>query len=226
MKDSLTPETLNLVLLGPPGAGKGTQARLLAERYRLTQLSTGDLLREAVNARTEAGDAAADIMQRGELVPDAIVTQILADRLDADDLGGVIFDGYPRTAAQAEALDSLLVERDRTITLAISLEVHHESIADRICGRFTCDDCGEGYHDYFKLPRAQGECDTCGGTSFSRRSDDTSETVMTRLRAYAEQSAPIEEFYATRGVLHKADAMGPIGAVSARLSACVEEALA
>ncbi len=218
--------TVNLVLLGAPGAGKGTQARLLAERFGLTQLSTGDLLREAVNAGTPAGDAAADIMQRGELVPDEIVTKILADRLDRGDLGGVIFDGYPRTVAQAHALEGILAGRGRAVTATISLDVHHESIAERICGRFTCAGCGEGYHDRFKLPQAEGVCDKCGGSDFGRRADDTSEAVLTRLAAYAEQTAPVEEFYESRDVLHRADAMGAIGAVSKRLSACVEEALA
>ncbi len=218
--------TTNLVLLGAPGAGKGTQARMLAERFGLTQLSTGDLLRDAVNAGTPAGDAAADIMQRGELVPDEVVTQTLADRLDRGDLGGLIFDGYPCTVAQAHALQAMLADRGRAVTATISLDVHPESIAERICGRFTCDGCGEGYHDRFKLPQAEGACDTCGGTDFSRRADDTSEAVKARLRAYAEQTAPVEEFYESRGVLQRADAMGAIGAVSKRLSACVEEALA
>lgn len=226
MDGSPVRQSANLILLGAPGAGKGTQARLLAERFGLTQISTGELLREAAKAGTQAGAAAAEIMQRGDLVPDEIVTQALADRLDAGDVGGVIFDGYPRSVAQAHALDALLAARGRTITAAISLDVYPESIAERICGRFTCSTCGEGYHDRFKLPQIAGECEVCGGGDFSRRVDDTTETVLTRLATYAEQTAPVEEFYANRALLKKTDAMGAIGAVASRLSACVEEALA
>lgn len=215
----------DLVLLGPPGAGKGTQARNLTERFGLVQLSTGDLLRAAVAAGTEAGLAAKAVMERGELVSDGIVTQILADRLDEGDCEGVIFDGYPRTIAQAEALDALLAERGRSIATAISLEVHAGKLADRICGRFTCSSCGEGYHDRFKQPQEEGRCDACGGTEFTRRADDTAETVIERLKAYAEQTAPLEKFYEDRGQLQRVNAMGQIGAVTARVADCVEYAV-
>lgn len=218
-------QTVDLVLLGPPGAGKGTQARLLAERFQLQQVSTGDLLRDAVAEGSEVGLAAREIMERGDLVPDDIVTRILADRLDRDAGQGVIFDGYPRTIAQAKALDALMTARGRTIGTAISLDVHPEKLAARICGRFTCTGCGEGYHDEFKQPREEGVCDECGGTEFSRRADDSAETVIERLKAYAGQTAPLEKFYEDRGQLQRVNAMGQIGAVSARVASRVESAL-
>lgn len=218
-------QATDLVLLGPPGAGKGTQARLLAERFQLEQLSTGDLLRAAVSEETEAGLAAKAIMERGDLVSDDIVTQVLADRLDQDAGQGVIFDGYPRTIAQAEALDALMAERGRRIGTAIALEVHPEKLAERIYGRFTCTHCGEGYHDQFKQPQVDGQCDECGGSEFSRRADDSAKTVIERMKAYSIQTAPLEKFYEDRGQLERVNAMGQIGAVSARVAARVENAL-
>ena len=220
----VTPEVSNLVLLGPPGAGKGTQARVLQDRFGLVQLSTGDLLRNAVAAGTEAGLAAKTVMERGDLVSDDIVIAILKDRIAAPDCaGGVIFDGFPRTVAQAEALDDLLAGLGTSIRAAISLEVDDDAMVERISGRFTCADCGEGYHDSFKPTTAEGRCDQCGGANFARRADDNAETVAQRLKAYHAQTAPLISYYGLRGSLQCVDAMQPIEAVSASLTAIVEE---
>ncbi|MFU8776636.1 MAG: adenylate kinase, partial [Roseovarius sp.] len=168
----------NLVLLGPPGAGKGTQARMLEEQFGLVQLSTGDLLRAAVAAGTEAGRAAKAVMEAGDLVSDEIVIAILRDRLAAPDCAkGVILDGFPRTTVQAEALDGLLAEIGQGIRAAISLEVDDAAMVTRISGRYTCGGCGEGYHDTFKVPSRLGVCDKCGSTEMKRRADDNAETV-------------------------------------------------
>lgn len=217
----------NLVLLGPPGAGKGTQARKLEEGFGLIQLSTGDLLRAAVAAGTEAGKAAKAVMERGDLVSDDIVIAILRDRLgEPDCANGVIFDGFPRTAAQAEALDALMAEAGSSITSAISLEVDDAAMVDRISGRFTCAGCGEGYHDSFKQPAKDGVCDNCGSGEFNRRADDNAETVAQRLKAYHAQTAPLIAYYGERGVLKGVDAMAQIDTVSESLTAIVQEALA
>lgn len=217
----------DLVLLGPPGAGKGTQARILQERFGLVQLSTGDLLREAVAQGTPAGLAAKDVMAAGGLVSDEIVVAILRDRLAADDCAaGVIFDGFPRTAVQAEALDALLAGAGRGIVAAISLEVYEAAMVARITGRSTCAGCGEGWHDDFKRPAVAGVCDRCGGTEFKRRADDTAETVSARLAAYHAQTAPLIDHYAGQGLLRRVDAMAPIDEVTAGMAAVVETALA
>lgn len=211
-----------IILLGPPGAGKGTQARMLERAFGLVQLSTGDLLRAAVASGTEAGRAAQEVMEAGGLVPDDIVTAILRDRLDVGDTGaGVILDGFPRTEAQARALDTLLSGRGQAVTAAISLDVDDAAMVARISGRFTCADCGEGYHDEFKQPATAGVCDTCGGTAFRRRADDTAETVRERLRAYHAQTAPLIAYYEGRGVLQRIDAMGDIAAIAGALTAIV-----
>nr|WP_156945724.1 adenylate kinase [Roseibacterium elongatum] len=213
---------VNLILLGPPGAGKGTQARMLEERFGLVQLSTGDLLRGAVAAGTEAGKAAKAVMEAGELVSDEIVLAVLKDRLDAPDVAaGTILDGFPRTAAQAEALDALLAERGQTIDAAISLEVEDEAMIARVSGRYTCAACGEGYHDQFKQPKVAGVCDKCGGTEMKRRPDDNAETVRTRLEAYHAQTAPLIDYYRARGALTEVPAMGDIDQIAARLAAIV-----
>src|SRR6056297_2201085 len=182
----------NLVLLGPPGAGKGTQARMLEDAFGLVQLSTGDLLRAAVAAGTEAGRQAQAVMEAGALVPDEIVLAILKDRLaEPDTAAGVILDGFPRTEAQAEALDALLGAEGRQVDAAISLEVEDAAMVARVSGRYTCAACGEGYHDAFKRPAAEGVCDGCGGTAFKRRADDTADTVAARLQAYHAETAPL-----------------------------------
>lgn len=209
-----------LILLGPPGAGKGTQARMLEEDFGLVQLSTGDLLRAAVAAGTDAGQQAKAVMAAGGLVGDDIVLAILRERMTAPDVAqGVILDGFPRTAPQAAALDDLLAETGQRVTSVISLEVDDEAMIARVAGRYSCGACGEGYHDAFKHPAQAGVCDRCGGTAFKRRADDTAETAGARLAAYHAQTAPLIAFYDARGVLARIDAMGDIAEVRERLAA-------
>ena len=212
-----------LILLGPPGAGKGTQARMLEEDFGLVQLSTGDLLRAAVAAGTEAGKQAKAVMDAGGLVSDDIVLAILKDRMAAPDVAkGVILDGFPRTAGQAEALDKLLAAAGQKITAAISLDVDDAAMVDRVSGRYTCAGCGEGYHDQFKQPAKAGVCDKCGGTAMKRRADDNAETVRERLSAYHAQTAPLITYYEGKGVLERLDAMGPIADIRQALGAIVQ----
>ena len=216
-----------LILLGPPGAGKGTQARMLEERFGLVQLSTGDLLRAAVAEGTEAGRAAQSVMAAGGLVSDEIVLAILRDRLAAPDTAkGVILDGFPRTAGQAKALDDLLAQSGQRINAAISLEVDDAEMVNRVAGRYTCGTCGEGYHDHYKVPAVAGTCDKCGGTDMKRRADDNAATVGQRLAAYHAQTAPLIAYYEEQGNLTRIDAMGEIGAIAEGLSAIVERAVA
>lgn len=216
-----------LILLGPPGAGKGTQARMLEEKFGFVQLSTGDLLRAAVAAGTDAGKQAKAVMEAGELVSDDIVIAILRDRLAEPDCAkGVILDGFPRTAAQAEALDELLAANGQKIDAAVSLEVDDAAMVTRISGRYTCAGCGEGYHDDFKQPKASGTCDKCGSTEFKRRADDNAETVASRLEAYHAQTAPLIEHYARQGALIGINAMGDIDDIAGKLSAIVKTATA
>ncbi|MFO7759127.1 MAG: adenylate kinase [Roseovarius sp.] len=217
----------NLILLGPPGAGKGTQARMLEETFGLVQLSTGDLLRAAVAAGTDAGRQAKAVMEAGELVSDEIVIAILRDRLSEDDCAnGVILDGFPRTTVQAEALDALMFDMDQSIRAAVSLEVDDAAMVERISGRYTCGACGEGYHDTFKTPTVEGVCDKCGSTDMTRRADDNAETVASRLSAYHAQTAPLIDYYGGKGVLARVDAMGEIDAVARELNAVVKAATA
>ncbi|WP_299963821.1 adenylate kinase [uncultured Roseobacter sp.] len=212
------------ILLGPPGAGKGTQARMLSDTHGLTQLSTGDLLRAAVSQGTSAGRQAQVVMEAGGLVSDDIVIAILHDRLAAPDCAqGVILDGFPRTPVQAEALDALLANTGQRINAAISLDVDDTAMVARISGRFTCGDCGEGYHDRFKPTAAAGVCDKCGGTEMKRRADDTPETVAERLSAYHAQTAPLIDYYEAKGVLSRVPAMGAIEQIAAKLSRVVTE---
>jgi adenylate kinase len=207
--DTMTPTVL--ILLGPPGAGKGTQARMLEEDFGLVQLSTGDLLRAAVAAGTEAGKQAKVVMEQGGLVSDGIVLAILKDRMAQPDLAkGIILDGFPRTDGQAAALDDLLGVAGQKVNAAISLEVDDEAMVGRVAGRYTCAACGEGYHDTFKQPATAGTCDKCGGTAFKRRADDNAETVRERLKAYHTQTAPLIAYYEGKGVLERLDAMGAI----------------
>ncbi|UWR65861.1 adenylate kinase [Phaeobacter inhibens] len=216
-----------LILLGPPGAGKGTQARKLEQGFGLVQLSTGDLLRAAVAAGTPAGLAAKAVMEAGELVSDEIVINILRDRLAEPDCAkGVILDGFPRTTVQAEALDQLLAESGQQINAAVSLEVDDAAMVARVAGRYTCGGCGEGYHDQFKQPRVAGTCDACGSTDMTRRADDNAETVTSRLAAYHAQTAPLISYYDGKGVLNRIDAMGEINQIATALSAVVKSATA
>jgi adenylate kinase len=200
-----------LILLGPPGAGKGTQARILEEDFGLVQLSTGDLLRAAVAAGSDAGKAAKAVMEAGGLVSDDIVLAILKDRMTQPDIAkGIILDGFPRTDGQAAALDTLLSGNGQRVNAAISLDVDDEAMVGRVAGRYTCGTCGEGYHDAFKQPAQAGVCDKCGGTTFKRRADDNAETVRERLQAYHAQTAPLIAYYDGKGVLQRIDAMGAI----------------
>jgi adenylate kinase len=202
---------MNLILLGPPGAGKGTQAKELAARRGLVQLSTGEMLRAAVEAGTEIGLRAKAIMDAGNLVPDEVVIKIISDRLDQPDCRkGAILDGFPRTLQQAAALDKLLKEKKKKLDAVIELKVDDGKLVERIVGRFTCTKCGEGYHDRFKRPKVRGVCDVCGGTEFSRRPDDNAETVNRRLMVYYRETAPLTGYYFCKGNLKTVDGMGAI----------------
>lgn len=210
---------MNIILLGPPGAGKGTQARLLMDAIGMVQLSTGDMLRAAVASGSEIGKLAKSVMDAGDLVSDEIVIGIVSERLDCDDVAhGVIFDGFPRTAAQAEALDALLSEKGLTLDAVVSMEVDDELLIDRVSGRFTCGSCGEGYHDTYKQPAKDGVCDNCGGTDFKRRPDDNAETVRARLASYHADTAPLIAYYGDAGKLKTIDGMADIDSVTRSIS--------
>ncbi|MDE2384709.1 MAG: adenylate kinase [Alphaproteobacteria bacterium] len=213
----------NLILLGPPGAGKGTQAKILEERFGLKQLSTGDMLRAAIAAGTETGLKAKAVMDRGDLVSDDIVIGIVADRLDKPDVAkGAIFDGFPRTTAQAEALDKMLPSKGKKIDSVIEMRVDDEALVKRITGRYTCAKCGQGYHEEFAKPKTPGVCDVCGGTEFTRRADDNEKTVRDRLAVYNKQTAPLVAYYQGKGKLHVVDGMADIAAVTQAVEAVVK----
>jgi adenylate kinase len=206
---------MNLILLGPPGAGKGTQAARLVEHHGMRQLSTGDMLRAAVAAQTPVGIKAKAIMDVGELVSDEIVSALIDAELTA--MGpevGAIFDGYPRTAPQAEQLDAILAQHGRRLDRVIELEVDEDELVRRIVGRYSCASCGAGYHDEFQQPTKAGVCDKCGGTEFKRRKDDNEETVRTRMAEYRAKTAPILPLYEARGIVSRVDGMAPIDNVT------------
>jgi adenylate kinase len=212
-----------IILLGPPGAGKGTQAKELATRRGLVQLSTGDMLRSAVAAGTEIGIKAKPIMESGGLVPDEIVIGILAERIEQPDCGnGVILDGFPRTLPQASALDAVLKKKRSRLDAVIELKVDDKVLVERISGRFSCARCGEGYHDAFKPPRVSGVCDVCQGTQFTRRKDDAPETVRDRLLVYYRDTSPLLGYYYCKGNLHAVDGMAPIEEVAAAIAGILD----
>ncbi len=213
---------MNIILLGPPGAGKGTQAQRLVERHGMRQLSTGDMLRAAVKAGTPVGLQAKAVMERGELVSDDIVSAIIGDELDGmGSDAGAIFDGYPRTAAQAESLDKILDERGRKLDHVIELEVDEDALVERITGRFSCAGCGKGYHDKFERPKLPDTCDKCGGTEFKRRPDDNEETVRTRMAEYRAKTAPILPLYESRGIVTRVNGMADMDDVTGAIEAII-----
>ncbi|MBZ0325332.1 MAG: adenylate kinase [Alphaproteobacteria bacterium] len=211
---------MNLILLGPPGAGKGTQARMLAEAHGIVQLSTGDMLRDAVASGSALGKQAKRVMEAGELMPDDIIVAMIAARIEEPDCAnGFILDGFPRTVGQAEALDTMLADKGLALDRVIEMQVEDDILVARVSGRFTCAECGEGYHDAFKRPKKDGVCDKCGGTAFTRRKDDNAATVRARLVAYHAQTAPILPYYAEKGILAGVDGMADIGEVGRQIEA-------
>lgn len=208
-----------IILLGPPGAGKGTQATRIMSKNGLVQLSTGDMLRAAVTAETEVGKKAKEFMEAGKLVTDEIVIGIIADRIEEEDCkDGFLLDGFPRTVAQAEALDQLLKDKDLKVDAVVEMKVEDESLVDRITGRYTCANCNQGYHDTNLKPQKADVCDSCGSTNFNRRSDDNRETVVSRLATYHAQTAPLLPFYSAQGVLRTIDGMADIDDVTVQIN--------
>ena len=207
---------MSLVLLGPPGAGKGTQAQRLERDRGLVQLSTGDMLRAAVASGSELGRRAKAVMDSGALMPDDIMVRIIAERIDGIDTG-FILDGFPRTPAQAMALDAMLAEKGLGLDAVIEIQVDEEALIERIAGRFSCAKCGAGYHDKFQRPERDGVCDRCGGSEFVRRSDDTAEAMRTRLEAYRRQTEPILPYYRDKGILKAVDGMAEIDGVTQQI---------
>jgi adenylate kinase len=213
---------MNLILLGAPGAGKGTQAKRIAEAFGVVQLSTGDMLRAEVSSGTVIGRQADEIMKAGRLVPDEMIIDLIDSRLNQEDCRrGFILDGFPRTLPQAMALDEMLAKRHLELDSVISIEVDDEAMVERISGRFTCAKCGEGYHDRFKRPKVDGVCDVCGSTEFTRRADDNAETVRQRLKGYHSQTKPIIAYYDARGLVRRVDGMRPIDEVTAEILAAL-----
>ena len=213
---------MRLILLGPPGAGKGTQAKWIRDHCSIPQLSTGDMLRQAVANGTEIGRQAKVVMEAGQLVSDDIMNAIIADRIDqADCADGFILDGFPRTLGQAEALDAMLAERKTALDAVIEIRAESEALIERITGRFSCKQCGAGYHDTFRPTNQSGVCDGCGGSEFVRREDDNAETVRSRLKAYRAQTAPLLPYYSERGLVRPIDGMKSIQSVTAQIESVV-----
>lgn len=209
---------MNIILLGPPGAGKGTQARIIEKERGLVQLSTGDMLRAAVAAGTEVGLRAKEVMEAGGLVSDEIVIGIISDRIDEPDCqNGFILDGFPRTLPQAAALEELLNSKGKHLNAVIEMRVDDEKLVERITGRFTCGDCGEGYHDKFRMPKSEGQCDNCGSSNFKRRADDNEETLRTRLLSYYKETSPLVGFYFAKNNLSSLDGTADMSEVTVQI---------
>ena len=210
----------NLILLGPPGAGKGTQAKIVQDKHKIVQLSTGDMLRAEVSAGSELGRTAKAIMEKGELVPDDLIVKMIESRIAKPDcMNGFILDGFPRTIPQAEALDAMLKKAGLKIDHVIEMRVDDEAMVSRITGRYACAKCGAGYHDTLQMPKTKGVCDKCGGKEFTRRADDNADTVRSRLKAYHAQTAPIADHYLKKGNLKGVDGMAPIPEVTRQIAA-------
>lgn len=215
---------MNIILLGPPGAGKGTQAQYLQDTHGLIQLSTGDMLRAAVASGSKLGQQAKSIMEAGQLVPDAVMVALIADRISQPDCkNGFILDGFPRTVRQAEALDEMLKEKGLKLDAVIEMKVDDAALTERITGRFSCKNCGAGYHDEFKKPKVEGVCDKCGRMEFVRRADDTVEAVSTRLKVYHDQTAPILPYFQNKGVLRSVNGMADIKDVTGSIEEILRE---
>jgi len=209
---------MRLILLGPPGAGKGTQAQRLVETHGIPQLSTGDMLRAAVAAQTEVGKLAKSVMDAGKLVSDDIVIAIVSERIDQPDCAnGFILDGFPRTLVQADATDKMLSDKGLGLSTVIEIKVDDEVLADRIAGRYTCANCGAGYHDDNLRPTVEGVCDKCGSTHFKRRPDDNRDTVVARLQTYYKETSPLIGYYYAKGKLNSVDGMADIDTVTAEI---------
>jgi len=217
---------VNIILLGPPGAGKGTQAQRLEHERGMVQMSTGDMLRAAVKDGTPVGLKAKAVMEAGELVSDAIVSALIGESLDQTADRGAIFDGFPRTGHQAEALEILLAQRGRKLDYVIELEVDEEALVERITGRFTCANCGASYHDRFKQPKVEGSCDVCGHREFKRRPDDNEQTVRTRMAEYRAKTAPILPYYEEKGLVRRVDGMATVEQVAASIDEILDGAAA
>jgi len=208
---------MNIILIGPPGSGKGTQAKILEQRDGLKQLSSGDMLRDAVSEGTEIGQKAKSYMEAGELVPDDLVVEIVTDQIEKQGDKGFVLDGFPRNVHQAEVLDQMLEERGRRINRVLVIEVSDDRLVERVSGRFTCANCGEGYHDTFKQPAVDGVCDKCGSTEFTRRPDDNAETVRNRLEVYHDQTKPLIDYYEAQDKVRRIDGEQPIEDVTQAL---------
>lgn len=215
---------MNLILLGPPGAGKGTQSERLVDLYGLVQLSTGEMLREEVKLESNLGGEAKELMDAGKLVPDDLIISMISGRIDEAKGNGVILDGFPRTAAQAKALDQMLVDKGMQLDRVIQIEISEAEVITRLTGRFSCGNCGTGYHERFNKPKVADTCDNCGSKEFVRRSDDNAETARSRLRAYQEQTAPILPYYGAAGRLSTVDGMGGVDQVFAGIKEIVDGA--